>query len=266
MTRKDHAYETYVRGVWVPFSPDVIGHFYGVPEGSDAPNITNWNAVARAIYPIEHPRPWPQSNVVRHGDMSDELRLLHSFMASNNIPTTHLTEIFLVKMTTPYRLATGHRFNFGEHIFNIIMDLASHPKCRSKLIFPGLISALCKRAHVPMHSSEKDKAKTLILPPSVCATLDRTKDSSPGWAQFGPVLDSIQDTLRGHTGELQCLQDGQDALVATLHAMGERQRNDHHELLAMFKSLNPANFPSPSSRYFPDSGYFAALSQQTKSG
>ncbi|KAL2480182.1 Uncharacterized protein Adt_33148 [Abeliophyllum distichum] len=48
----EHAYESYVRGVWVPFSPDVIGNFYGVPEGFDAPAITNWNAVARVIFPI----------------------------------------------------------------------------------------------------------------------------------------------------------------------------------------------------------------------
>ncbi|KAL2476779.1 Uncharacterized protein Adt_37515 [Abeliophyllum distichum] len=38
---EEHAYETYVQGVWVPFSPDIIGHFYGVLEGSEAPAITN---------------------------------------------------------------------------------------------------------------------------------------------------------------------------------------------------------------------------------
>ncbi|KAL2470920.1 Uncharacterized protein Adt_39056 [Abeliophyllum distichum] len=34
-------YETYVKGVWVPFNTNVIGHFYGVEEGSKAPAITN---------------------------------------------------------------------------------------------------------------------------------------------------------------------------------------------------------------------------------
>ncbi|KAL2542704.1 Envelope-like [Abeliophyllum distichum] len=160
---KEHAYETHVQGVWVPFSPDVIGHFYGVPEGSDAPAITNWSTVARAIYPDEHPKPWPHSNVVRHGHMSDELRLLHSFMASNITPTTHLIEIYPARMTILYQMETGHNFNFGEHIFNIITDLASNPKGRSKLIFSDLISVLCKRAQVSMHSSEMDKVKTPIL-------------------------------------------------------------------------------------------------------
>ncbi|KAL2541210.1 Uncharacterized protein Adt_02188 [Abeliophyllum distichum] len=141
---KECAYETYVRGVWVPFSSDVIGHFYGVPKGSEAPAITNWNAIVHVIYPIDNPKPWLQSNVVRHGDMRNELYLLHSFMASNITPTTYLIEIYPAWMMILYQLATGHNLNFGEHISNTIMDLASNPKGRSKLIFPGLISALCK--------------------------------------------------------------------------------------------------------------------------
>ncbi|KAL2518941.1 Uncharacterized protein Adt_15188 [Abeliophyllum distichum] len=55
----EYGYHKYVRGVWVPFSPDVIEHFYGIKEGSEALAITNWNDVARAIYPIENPKPWP---------------------------------------------------------------------------------------------------------------------------------------------------------------------------------------------------------------
>ncbi|KAL2542699.1 hypothetical protein Adt_03677 [Abeliophyllum distichum] len=66
-------------------------------------------------------------------------------------------------MTILYWLATGHNFNFEEYIFNIITDLTCNPKGWSKLIFPILISALCKRAQVSMHLSKKDKAKTPIL-------------------------------------------------------------------------------------------------------
>ncbi|KAL2457672.1 hypothetical protein Adt_46289 [Abeliophyllum distichum] len=141
---EEHAYEMYVRGVWISFSLDVIGHFYSVIESSEAPTVINWNDVAHVIYPIDNPKPWPQSNVVSHGDISDKLRFLHSFMASNITLTTHLTEIYLARMTMLYRLATGHDLNFGEHIFNTITDLASNPKDRSKLIFLGLIPILCK--------------------------------------------------------------------------------------------------------------------------
>ncbi|KAL2475005.1 hypothetical protein Adt_35741 [Abeliophyllum distichum] len=56
---EEYAYHTYVRGVWVPFSPDVIGHFYGVEEGFEVPAITNWNNVACVIYPIKNPKSWP---------------------------------------------------------------------------------------------------------------------------------------------------------------------------------------------------------------
>ncbi|KAL2456284.1 hypothetical protein Adt_46861 [Abeliophyllum distichum] len=160
---EERAYEMYDRGVWVSFSPDVIGHFYSVEEGSEVPAITNWNDVAFIIYPINNPRPWPHSNVVCHGDMSDELFLLHSFMAFNITLTTHLTEIYPAKMMMLYRLVTVHDLNFGEHIFNTITDFTSNSKSRSKFIFPGLISVLYKRAQVSMHSSEKDKTKTLIL-------------------------------------------------------------------------------------------------------
>ncbi|KAL2480420.1 hypothetical protein Adt_33386 [Abeliophyllum distichum] len=160
---KDHAYETYVRNILVPFSPNVIGHFYSVEEGSEAPAITNCNDVARIIYPIDDLRPWPQSNVVCHGDKSDELRLLHSFMASNITLTTHLTKIYPARMTMLYFLVSGHDLNFGEYILNTITNLASNPKSRSKLIFLGLISTICKQAQVPMHSSEKDKTKTPII-------------------------------------------------------------------------------------------------------
>ncbi|KAL2454319.1 hypothetical protein Adt_48178 [Abeliophyllum distichum] len=193
------AYETYVRGVWVPFSPDVIGHFYGVLEGSDAPAITNWNVVARVIYPIEHPKPWPQSNVVHHGDMSDELHLLHSFTASNITLTTHLTKIYPARMTILYLLATGHHFNFGEHIFNMIMDLASSPKGRSKLIFPGLISALYKRA--------QDKSTAMLM----------SADLQPSWRwkmkttlqslRMSPLSQKRRSYHRGYDAEVDSTFD-----------------------------------------------------------
>ncbi|KAL2470561.1 hypothetical protein Adt_38697 [Abeliophyllum distichum] len=241
--KEEHAYEKYVRGVWVSFSPDVIGHFYNVDEGSEAPTIINWNDVARVIYSIDNHKLWPQSNVVRHGDMSDELRLLHTFMASNITLTIRLTEIYLSRTTMLYQLATGHDLKFKEHIFNTNTDLASNPKSRSKIIFLGLISTLCKQSkRLAAELEEKDEEESP-------ANVDEPVESDTpilsqsirrrGRLNFGPVLDSIQAILQTHTSELQ----RQEELIATLRSMGEGQRGDHHELLAMFGRLNQHHFP-----------------------
>ncbi|KAL2512902.1 hypothetical protein Adt_18502 [Abeliophyllum distichum] len=136
---------------------------FGVEEDSKTATITNWNDVIHVIYPVDNPEPWPQDNVVRHGDMSEELCLLHNFMATNIAPTSHLTEIYPARIMMLYQLATGRDLNFGEHIFNSIRDLAFYPWGRSKLIFPYLIFVLYKQAKVSMHPSEKNKTQTPIL-------------------------------------------------------------------------------------------------------
>ncbi|KAL2532871.1 Uncharacterized protein Adt_06222 [Abeliophyllum distichum] len=194
-----------------------------VPEGSDAPAITNWNAVACNIYPIDNTKPWPQSNVICHGDMSDELRLFHSFMASNITPTTHLIEIYPAKMTILYLLATSHNFNFGEHIFNTITDLTSNLKGRSKLSFQGLISApfhchanVCRLAAELEEEDEDDSPANEDEPVESDTPIMPQRIRHRGGLNFGLVLDSIQATLQGHTGELQHLRDDQDELFPTL--------------------------------------------------
>lgn len=93
-----HAFHTYVRGVWVSFSPDIIQNFYQVPSGADLGDIEDWNQVARLCFNEDIPPVWPSHNVVLHNELNLKAKMFHYILSSNIAPSSHMTEIYPPRM------------------------------------------------------------------------------------------------------------------------------------------------------------------------
>lgn len=275
-----HAFHTYVRGVWVPFSPDVIQHFYQVPSGIDFPDVEDWNQVARFCFNEDIPPVWPRHNVVLHNELNLKAKMFHYILSSNIAPSSHMTEIYPPRMQLLYALATGHDLNFGERIFQQIVALALTKDSKNRIYFPALISALCKHAKVPTTSSEHDRTKPVLInlytirqsqtqiaqrqhaarmrdaaaeaeeedeaeeymEPEAPPTVRPPPRRRPGGVNFGPTLEAMQAQIQENREE----QDRQfHMLQAGLDVLRADLRTQHEEVRSMFAQLLRYQPPLP---------------------
>ncbi|XP_052206028.1 uncharacterized protein LOC127810533 [Diospyros lotus] len=275
-----HAFHTYVRGVWVPFSPDVIQHFYQVTSGTALPDIEDWNQVAHFCFNEDIPPVWPCHNVVLHNELNLKAKMFHYILSSNIAPSSHMIEIYPPRMQLLYTLATGHDLNFGERIFQQIVTLALTKGSKKRIYFPALISALCKQAKVPTSSSKLDRTKPILInlytirqsqtqivqhrhaaqmrdaaaeaeeedeaaeymEPETPPAVRPPLRRRSGGVNFGPTLEAMQAQIQENREE----QDRQFRLFqAGLDILRADLRTQHEEMRSMFAQLLQYQPPPP---------------------
>lgn len=132
-------------------------------EGTDVPDIKDWNQVACRCFNEDITPQWPHRNIVMHNELNLKFKVLHYILTYNIAPSSHMTEIRHLRMQLLYAIAMGHDLNFSERIFYQIMALAHTKGNKWQIYFSSLISALCKKARVPLSSSEADKTKPITI-------------------------------------------------------------------------------------------------------
>ncbi|KAL4279506.1 hypothetical protein GQ457_03G017880 [Hibiscus cannabinus] len=151
-----------VRGRKVPANSAIINNILDLPN--DSPNIyalidilededldtikdqlceqgTKWNIKGKNPKTIIRPHPQP------------EPKLWNTFVKRNLMPTSHNQTVDRTSLVLINAIITSYKFNVGDVI---AMELSA--ACQSDkgiLAFPCIISAICRRAAVPTHHSDK---------------------------------------------------------------------------------------------------------------
>ncbi|KAL4335962.1 hypothetical protein GQ457_07G007030 [Hibiscus cannabinus] len=151
-----------VRGRRVPATAAIINDIFGLPN--DAPSFyammegfeeedyeviknilcqpnTEWNTTGR------------NPNSISLLSFLPEAKLWNTFVKRNLLPTSHNQTVDRTRLLLINTIMTGFRVNVGEILAN---ELAAHcANDKGILAFPCLISALYRRANVPMFDNDK---------------------------------------------------------------------------------------------------------------
>ncbi|KAL4378281.1 hypothetical protein GQ457_02G027090 [Hibiscus cannabinus] len=151
-----------VRGRRVPATAATINAILGLPDNEPSfyamlggfeeedyevikdflckPN-TEWNTTGR------------NPNSVSRLSLLPDAKLWNTFVKRNLMPTSHNQTVEQTRMLLINTILTGYRVNIGEILAKELAASCSNDK--GILAFPCLISALCRRAAVPINNGDK---------------------------------------------------------------------------------------------------------------
>lgn len=151
----EHLHQTWVRGKWILFTPEVIQDFYQltwdhiVPIPEDFP----WPEVATVL--LGRDNAWPLDTEEWHQiELTPSVALLWLFICYNIEPTQHRSTFQDPKAGLLFHLVRGHKIDLATLLYEQIHTLGISGDRRNSLIFPSLISGICKRAGVPIPPGE----------------------------------------------------------------------------------------------------------------
>ncbi|KAL4347948.1 hypothetical protein GQ457_17G008270 [Hibiscus cannabinus] len=113
---------------------EVIKNFLCLPN-------TEWNTMGR------------NPNSVSRLSLKPEAKLWNTFVKRNLMPTSHNQTVDRTRRLLINTILTGYKVNVGEILAKELASACANDK--GILAFPCLISALCRRAAVPMHDGDK---------------------------------------------------------------------------------------------------------------
>ncbi|KAL4282731.1 hypothetical protein GQ457_16G018280 [Hibiscus cannabinus] len=102
---------------------------------------TEWNTTGR------------NPNLVSRLSLLPEAKLWNTFVKRNLMPTSHNQTVDRTRLLLINTIMTGYRVNIGEILAKDLAAACANDK--GILAFPCLISALCRRATVPMDDGDK---------------------------------------------------------------------------------------------------------------
>ncbi|KAK8715304.1 hypothetical protein V6N13_042641 [Hibiscus sabdariffa] len=85
--------------------------------------------------------------------LQPEAKLWNTFVKRNLMPTSHNQTVDRTRLVLINTIITGYKFNVGEVIARELSAACQNDK--GILVFPCLISALCRRAAVPTQPADK---------------------------------------------------------------------------------------------------------------
>ncbi|KAK2427836.1 hypothetical protein QL285_026392 [Trifolium repens] len=139
-------HQVYVRGKCVDFSPAVINRFLGRREdGYSGFEPTN-NQVCKTIT-ANQVKVWPLKGKVPSVVLSVKYAILNRIGAINWVPTTHSSTIATSLAKFIYAVGTGTEADFGDLIFDQIVDHGKSWAVKLVIAFPSLICGIILDQH-----------------------------------------------------------------------------------------------------------------------
>lgn len=148
-------HQTWVWGEWIMFSPEIIHKYYQLiwDNITPIPGAFSWNEVVEILLGRENV--WPLQTVEWHQiELTRSIGILWLFMCFNIEPTTHRTTFTDPTAGFLYHLVGGLKIDLATLIYHQILMLGMWGDRHSALIFPSLISGICKAVGVPIPSGE----------------------------------------------------------------------------------------------------------------
>ncbi|KAK8506676.1 hypothetical protein V6N12_038495 [Hibiscus sabdariffa] len=102
---------------------------------------TEWNIKGKNLGTISHP------------SLQSKAKLWNTFVKRNMMPTSHNQTVDCTRLVLINAIITGYKFNVGEVIAKELSDACLNDI--GIIAFPCIISALCRRAAVPVQPTDK---------------------------------------------------------------------------------------------------------------
>lgn len=137
----DVGYTTFVRGEFVKFSPAVINQFLGTviypgPSPSGVMNTVVSELTGGLICS------WPQTGRVRASALSHRYSVLHKIALHNWMPSSHRSTVRADLALFLYNVGTKGCIDFGQFVFDHVMDHAEAQVSQKPIGFPSLLFGL----------------------------------------------------------------------------------------------------------------------------
>lgn len=151
--------QVYLRGGVMYFSTEIINGLYDTPDETEEDLAPDIHSITYVI---------TGGRVTRFPDLPDRLlassltsfySVLHKISVHNWTPSSNTTNVTRPQAHWLYIIGTGGRFNFGQMVFNTIMQFADGGAKATKLPFPSLIYCLLK-----LQGFVKDINEQLVKP------------------------------------------------------------------------------------------------------
>lgn len=136
--KSEHFHQTFVRGGFVNFSPQVINEFVGsVPFFG----VTMEGGMDIVVAEITGGllTSWPDSGGIRASCLSYTYSVLHKVALRNWMPNTHSSVVRQGLALVLYQIGTKGSFNFGQLVFDQVVKHAEKQVVGKPLGFPSLI-------------------------------------------------------------------------------------------------------------------------------
>lgn len=146
-------HKTFVRGVFVDFSPEVINEFVGsVPvigvSMSGGMHIVVSELTGGLL------KSWPASGVIRASCLSYKYSVLHKVALRNWMPNTHSSLVRKDLALLLYQIGTKGTFDFGKLVFDQVIKHTEKQLVQKPLGFPSLIFGIIQSQHDVLTESD----------------------------------------------------------------------------------------------------------------
>jgi len=219
----------YIRGNALDFSPALINKLCHCPNFLELEHMVDFTTpvcpdkIASEL--TGRSFNWTKANALRASVLTSKYSMLHKLGLYNWIPGSHKNNLSLELAKFLYFVGTGQVFNFGQVIFDHIVQFAGDRTTLHGLPFPSLICRVLV-SHAPVLLA-KDKMMPLAPPLMVSAKLFRGPrvvdvEGESSHAAEGPVstcpgctknfvlLQSLQQTSVKMQTELEAMRICQD--------------------------------------------------------
>lgn len=156
--------KTFVRGMHVNFSPAVINSFVGF---SPILGVNMEGGLRIVVKEITGGvvRTWPRSGGVRASSLSFKYSVLHKIALRNWMPNSHSSVVRAELAGLLYRIGTSGYLDFGQIVFDNIMQHAEKQALQKPVGFPSLIFGIIQsQVNVQIDTDCMDEpAPTLVI-------------------------------------------------------------------------------------------------------
>ncbi|KAL2558337.1 Uncharacterized protein Fot_03076 [Forsythia ovata] len=140
---------TKVLGKWIPFTKDSIDKYLGLTS-RDATYyqdfVPDFHDEDMVSFLLENSAAG-ESGPFHNGALSEMAWYMHHFVAANVEPTSNTTAINIQRARFLYTIWV-HKIDLGTHIYELIRDHMIEKSSSKRVIFPCLITSICKTAGV----------------------------------------------------------------------------------------------------------------------
>jgi hypothetical protein len=172
----EHLHQTWVRGKWIMFSPEVIHDYYQLSWNNvvPIPEDFNWHEVAEILLGRENA--WPLPTADWHQiELTPSIAILWLFMCHNVEPISHRTTFTNPRAGFIYHLVRGNKIDLATYIYNQILGTGTWGDRHYSLIFPSLICGICRAAGIQIQPGEAPEKPSPFIKQSTLEAQDRAR-------------------------------------------------------------------------------------------
>lgn len=138
------------------------------------PTEFNWPEVAEVLLEREHA--WPLATAEWHQiELTPSIVILWLFMCHNIKPTSHRTTFPDQIVGFIYHLVRDCKIDLATLIYNQIQTLVTWRDRRTTLVFPSLISDICRAAGVTILPEEVPEKPSLLIKRTTFGAQERAR-------------------------------------------------------------------------------------------